>query len=313
MCELITVVIPAYNAADRIIECLSSVWSQPGVTTEVIVIDDGSIDNLEGTVQTFCGDSLRYFRQNNAGPAAARNRGILEAKGKYIAFLDADDVWLPGKLAKQLAVLQENPEVALCFTDMMHFENGNKIHHSYLHEKKYFSLTSGWVYKKLLQQCFIFTPSVMVRSQVLNELGSFNESLKIGEDYELWLRIARTYQVAFIDEPLLIRHRHGGNITANTGLYIHSLIRMYEMELKYNAANRANQKIIFNSLAELYFNLGYFLFAEASFPEARKAFFRSFSYKPNIESFRLLICSCLPSSLKKFLRRVRTRFTKKAK
>jgi len=296
MHELISVVIPVYNAADKIKDCLDSVWSQSGVTLEVIVVDDGSTDNLAERVHEICGDSVRYIRQDNAGPAAARNRGIREAQGAYIAFLDADDIWLPGKLAKQLHIFESNQALGLCFTDMKHYENGMKVHDSYLHEKNYVYASGGWIYENLLRHCFVFTPTVMVRKRVLDDLGGFNESFKIGEDYELWLRISSKYEADFIDEPLVIRHRHADNITSDSYLYLSSVILMMEQELAKHPGNSLKAKLIKKYLAELHFNLGYDYFCKFNLAKARETTLKSIGYNKSIKSFVQLFYCFLPAS-----------------
>lgn len=293
---MISVVIPAYNTAEHIVACLDSVYLQKDVDYEVLVIDDGSDDNLLQTIEAQnYPANFHYFSQHNSGAAAARNNAIQKAQGNYIAFLDADDEWVPGKLSKQLMYLQKNKNVGLCFCDMMHIVNGTKIHNSYLHEREYKHVSSGWIYEKLLRECFIFTPTVLVRRDVLQKVGDFNEALHIAEDYDLWLRIADHYEIGFIDEPLTIRNRHQKNLTSNLPLYLDSSIKQMEAVLDVNRGNKTRVQIIKNRLSQQYFELGYHLAKQHRQNAAQKSYIKSLSFGFNVASIRGL-CKSMVST-----------------
>ncbi len=216
MATLISVVVPACNAQDFLAAALSSVAAQRGpFEIEVVVVDDGSTDATAGVARRHAG--VACLQQPNRGPAAARNAGIAATRGEFVAFLDADDLWPPGKLAAQLAVLQRHPQAALVFGDCRQFGAGGPW------PKTQFEAdglgantwTTGDIvpdaYRRLLGENFITTGSVLVRRSVLAAVGGFAEDLRLVEDLELWLRIARAHAIAWCDTVCLLRRRHAAN------------------------------------------------------------------------------------------------------
>jgi glycosyltransferase involved in cell wall biosynthesis len=203
MC-VVSVIIPAYNAESTISSALDSVFIQnlDPAQFKIIIIDDGSQDATVQIVKKYKNkypDRINLVRQKNAGPAAARNAGVALADTPYIAFLDADDRWLQGKLQAQIEVLNKNPGVALVCTPM----NGKK-----------FKSRSDLIkisYKSLLLSNRIYTSSVIVRKNVFTALGQFNPTRRLSEDYELWLKIAATSTILAINRPYLL-------YTKNTGI-----------------------------------------------------------------------------------------------
>jgi glycosyltransferase involved in cell wall biosynthesis len=296
--KLISVVIPAYNAAKTIVRCLESVFCQEGVPYEVVVVDDGSTDETGSLVEKGYKNKVRYIRQENSGPAAARNRGIRESRGNYIAFLDADDEWLPGKLQLQHSALRDNPALGFCFTDMSHWVDGSELHRSYLHERGYRFVSSGRIYDSLLRECFVFTPSVVVPRAVLDEVGLFDETLRIAEDYDLWLRIADTQEVLFIDRPLVKRHRNGANITGNLLLYAESSISMMERLLCCQKGNQPRKRIISERLAITHNHAGYHCRKKGLTHAARLHFLKSLAYRPNLDAIKGLLIAAIPARMR---------------
>ncbi|WP_158288819.1 glycosyltransferase family 2 protein [Rubrivivax albus] len=193
----VSVLMPAYNAAATIDAALDSALRQQGVTLEVVVVDDGSQDDTVARARAH-GPCVRVVSQANAGPQAARNRALAEARGQYVAFLDSDDQWLPGKLAAQCRALGRNTSAAAVFTGW-HFwhpeANGSFVApaalvHSVVTDDIDRAL-SGWLYTRLLLDVCMLTTTVMVRRETLQRLGGFDPDLRVGEDYDLWLRLSR--------------------------------------------------------------------------------------------------------------------------
>lgn len=218
MTPLVSVVIPAYNAVDYLEDCLASVFSQRCyIPLEVIVVNDGSTDGTLEKLRTLSG--LTCLTQGNLGPAAARNAGIRQAQGEFIAFLDADDLWPEDKLQKQITLLQQHPDAAMCFGDCRQFNNEQRWPHTLFEEGGH--IGRDWrpgpympdAYFKLLRSNFITTGSVVVRRQILEDIGGFDESLGLVEDLELWLRIARHYPVVWSKDVCLLRRRHADNLS----------------------------------------------------------------------------------------------------
>ena len=180
---IISVVIPTYNRRDLLNRALLSVFAQGLLPTEIIVIDDGSTD---GTALMIAKEfpSVRYYRQENVGVSSARNLGIHHAKGDWLAFLDADDEWLPNKLSQQSKALLSTPESKVCHTEEMWIRNGIRVNPA----KKY-AKTGGWIFNKCLLLCAISPSTVMIHRSVFDAIGVFDTDFPVCEDYDLWLRI----------------------------------------------------------------------------------------------------------------------------
>ena len=217
-CPLISVIIPAYNAEAHLADCLSSVKHEAAAFAhETIVIDDGSADATAEIARRHSG--VRCITQVNAGPSAARNRAIAEARGEFVAFLDSDDLWPVGKLEAQIRILSTHPEIALIFGDCRQFDAKGPYPRTEFHANHLGEAAWGLgpvvpdAYARLLEVNFITTGSVIVRRAVLQEVGGVAEDLRLVEDLELWLRIARRYPIGWCGGVCLLRRRHDANIS----------------------------------------------------------------------------------------------------
>jgi glycosyltransferase involved in cell wall biosynthesis len=192
----VTVIIPVYNAASTIQKCLDSVLCQTVKVLEIIVINDGSTDNTDLVIQEFKEENnlknLFVIFQENSGPARARNGGIKVARGEWIAFLDADDRWLPNKIAKQFEAMEKISNCFILGTGI--FSNDQKMNGLKIYEVTFFGL--------LFVNRFI-TSSVIVSKEIITQF-SFDESKKYSEDYKLWLQIIRFYKGIILKEGLII-------------------------------------------------------------------------------------------------------------
>lgn len=175
---LVSIIIPTHNRPQFTKEAIESIEAQTCQDLEIIVIED----------------------KGQKGPAWARNQGVLKAKGKYLAFLDSDDLWKKDKLEKQLTYLQEHPEYKICYTNEKWLRNGKHLNQRKKHQKFH-----GFIFEQCLPLCIISASSIIMEKQVFHELGGFDESLIVCEDYDLWLRMALKYPIAFIDEQLIIK------------------------------------------------------------------------------------------------------------
>lgn len=218
----ISVIVPCYNA-ERWIEAtlrsvLAQAWSGP---LEVLVVDDGSRDGSAECVRRL-GEPVRLLQQANAGVAAARNHGIREARGDWVAFIDADDIWLPGKLQAQWALLQTEPQAQMSYTAWHVWHCLDPEPDATLlaelaaaggAEPARWSGPSGWIYPDLLLDCEVWTSTVLVSRQLLHDLGGFDERLRIGEDYDLWLRASRRTPILRVPRPLALYRMHPASLT----------------------------------------------------------------------------------------------------
>lgn len=205
---LVSVVIPAYNCARFIGEALDSVFAQSYPALEVIVVDDGSTDDTCRVVEGYR-DRVTLIRQRNAGAAVARNEGIRRAGGEYVALLDADDLWLPGKLRLQIDHLETRRDVAMCCTRWnLLYPNADGSYpverapapHSAPVDPKW----SGWIYCELLLDCEVWTSSVVMRRELAVRVGGFEPELRRGQDYDYWLRASQLTQIDRLDAPLAL-------------------------------------------------------------------------------------------------------------
>ena len=197
---LVSVIIPTFNRAPCVGEAIASVLAQTYPHLELIVVDDGSSDHTSTVVSAFS-QRLVYMQQAHGGVSAARNRGVAASHGELVAFLDSDDLWLPGKVAAQIALLQAHPEVQACYTDEIWIRYGVRVNQRFIHHKY-----SGWVFLPSLSRCIISPSSIMMRRGLWDQLGGFDESLPACEDYDLWLRLSVREPVLLVPERLIIKY-----------------------------------------------------------------------------------------------------------
>lgn len=210
---LVSVIIPTYNRGWIIKEAVDSVLSQNFVNFELIVVDDGSTDNTRDILDAYKND-IKVFRCNNQGVSAARNRGIAQALGKFIAFLDSDDLWMPNKLSMQVDFFNTNKEALICQTEEIWIRNNVRVNPKKRHKK-----LSGMIFEPSLCLCMVSPSAVMIKRELFEAVGLFDESLPACEDYDLWLRISSGYPVYLIDTPLIIkRGGHDDQLSQAPGL-----------------------------------------------------------------------------------------------
>jgi glycosyltransferase involved in cell wall biosynthesis len=215
---LVSVVVPTFNRAGQIGAAVDSVLAQTYPHWELIVVDDGSQDETPLILSAY-GERIRTIRQANRGVSAARNRGILAAAGEFIALLDSDDLWLPDKLAAQVAYFRRHPALMLCQTEEIWVRNGRRVNPKTRHRK-----FAGMIFEKTLPLCLISPSAVMLRRSLLDEVGLFDETLPACEDYDLWLRIAWKYPVGLIETPLIVkRGGHADQLSAMPELDKHRI------------------------------------------------------------------------------------------
>jgi glycosyltransferase involved in cell wall biosynthesis len=212
---LLSVVIPAYNSARFIGEAIESVLAQGHSEIELLVVDDGSTDDTAQLVARH-GNPVTLIRQANAGAAVARNTGMRAARGRYIAFLDADDVWLPGKIDAQLAHLEQHRDVSLCCTrwDLLHPDSSGtyvidppESGRSASDFRSYSTLT----YADLLLDCDVWTSTVVVKRELIHQMGGFDPALRRGQDYDYWLRASRVTPIHRLDASLALYRMGSGH------------------------------------------------------------------------------------------------------
>lgn len=204
---LVSVIIPTYNRAGLIGETIENVLQQTYRNIELIVVDDGSTDDTESVLKAY-GSRIRWTAQKNAGPAAARNRGLGIAQGEIIAFQDSDDSWHPTKIERQVSLLQRGGDSVVCCLCNMTVELADRVVRSFENAPVYPPVEEGiWlnVTEVLATRCILFNQAAAIRRDVLTRIGGFDESFRLMEDVELALRLSLEGPWAFIREPLATR------------------------------------------------------------------------------------------------------------
>jgi glycosyltransferase involved in cell wall biosynthesis len=206
---LVSVIIPTYNRAKFLPAAIDSVLTQTYGQVELIIVDDGSTDDTDQVLSSY-GDRIRVLKQQNAGPAIARNRGIGVATGDIIAFLDSDDQWLPSKLERQVESLKAaGPDVICCLCNCtVLYANGGKTSTFAIADTTPDCATGMWLnpVEVLLNRFVMFNQAIAIRREVLERVGYFDESLRFGEDYELPFRLALEGPWTIIREELVVYH-----------------------------------------------------------------------------------------------------------
>ena len=200
ICTMISVIVPTYNRAHQLPRTLDSILCQSYSPKEIIVVDDGSTDETSDLMTSEYSEIV-FIQQQNTGVSSARNVGIKRASGDWIAFLDSDDEWLPEKLEIQMKALYENPEIKIFHTNEIWIRNGKRVNPKKKHEK-----FGGWIFQKCLPLCCISPSSVIIHKSIFKEIGLFDYSLPVCEDYDLWLRITARNPVLYVEEPFLIKY-----------------------------------------------------------------------------------------------------------
>ena len=199
--EEISVIIPTYNRCYLLKRAINSVIKQTITPKEIIIVDNGSTDQTYQMVSSLFPE-ISYFIEKKRGVSAARNKGILESKSKWIAFLDSDDAWKPTKLEKQMEYSVFNQDkYRIIHTDENWYRNKKFLNQLKKHKK-----SGGNIFKNSLQLCCISPSSVVLKKQIFDDYGLFDENLEVCEDYDMWIRITAKEEVGFLDSPLVFKY-----------------------------------------------------------------------------------------------------------
>lgn len=301
---IISVIIPTYNREKYVVEAVQSVLVQSQKNIEIVVVDDGSTDN---TGKIFADNNyesiVRYYYKPNAGAAAARNFGIKQARGEFIAFLDSDDLLINESLTLQLNRLQSNPRIGLVHGN---FSKISDTHQNLgVRETSYFK---GEIYPDMLSHWSggIATPTVMVPARVLQETGGFDEELGLGEDIDMWRRIARKYEFDHIPQVLATVRSHSGNISGDRFGGAEALHKV--LEKAFEDDPHLPMAVRKRAMGQMHAFAGFNLLADhdaAGMTEARKWFCKAISFTPgNITAYLGWCATFIPINVRKLLGKI---------
>lgn len=326
---LVSVIIPTYNASDTIEMTLDSIFAQTYKNHEIIVVDDGSTDRTSEILWPLANSGkIHLIIQENFGPSAARNAGIMSARGEYIAFLDSDDIFATESIERRVKVLTDHSDVSLVFTDFC-FGDDIKLmdiqtpfyRSKYMLKKfsKSIEKVDGLVYffkKDFFRNSILnnIEPSiitVIVRRVCLDKIGLFDESLRNAEDSDMWFRIQKEYKVAFIDQPLSFYRKLRGGLSSNVEGYCLGGIKFFVKQLSDNDV-RNDVKLVSHIKKKIgyrYGELGDYYFGKGLYTDARRVLLLAIINCPwQGKTFLLLLLSLLPAifiqsikSIKSFL------------
>lgn len=220
----VSVIIPTYNRKNFLKEAILSVLNQNYMHFELIIYDDGSNDGTDELIRSFKKfyDIKYIFSHENRGPSYARNRAVENAKGKFIAFLDSDDLWTKNKLKIQMEYMKKN-NCSICQTEEIWIRNGKIVNPMIKHTKP-----SGFIFERCLDLCVVSPSSVMIEKKLFLDSGGFDESLPACEDYDLWLRLSLKTPIYLIDKKLVIK-RGGHNDQLSRNIPYLDRFRVYSM------------------------------------------------------------------------------------
>lgn len=273
---LVSVVIATYNMGQYVTQAVDSILGQEYPFVEAIVVDDGSTDNtLEALSRYNDRDRVKIIHQNNAGQAAAKNRGLLEAGGKYIGFCDADNLWLPHKLKRQLPLFKDFNDQAVIYGDGMLIDADGKNLPNRQIERH-----SGWITGLLLIDNFVSFNTALVPKQIIDHVGGFDESFSMGIDYDLWLRISVNYPFFYLPEQLIKYRIWGGQMSTKMDERFANCFRIVNNFLK-NHQGSVTKLEVRRGWAHTYVSRANWRAAQKEYQKALQDYIRAFTYKPN--------------------------------
>jgi len=289
---LVSVIIPTFNRASLLLSAIESVLDQDGVSTEIVVVDDGSTDGTAEMLRPYVDrKQIVYLRRTESqGPAAARNLGIDTSRGDYICFLDSDDTLSADSLRIRLTALQHRPEVGLLFSDYdeARLENGSRViscrnalsareqlqrearGHVEEVDGHLHLFSSTLFYDLLVLRRLVWTGTVMIPRHVLQEVGLFSETHRIAEDIDLWFRIARKHKLAYLDKSTATYLLHGDGITNNFALYYGSTVSVLADFLASAEMPLAYKDKIERKIAAYCYDLGAHYLTQTDYAQARR-------------------------------------------
>lgn len=325
----VSVIIPSYNSAHCIQRAIQSVLNQTYRNFEIIVVDDGSTDTTRELVTAYADSRIRYIFQRNGGVSAARNRGIHEASGELVAFLDADDVWFNDKLAVQIECMKQIPQASLVFSDFSasNYKKTTIVSYSYqafnfFNEYKYglsniflnretvrsyggdVEVHWGDVFEYLVFGNFILPSTVLMKKDVITVVGLFNEKYRVAEETEFFLKVAKNHVLAYVNKPLTLyclpdsTHLSGKN---NTEQLIRNNIEILSNHLSQSNPGTQVAKVR-KAMGRCYYRLSYYYLSVLECKNARASGVQAIHFDSvQWRAYLIFFLSFLPNSMIRIL------------
>lgn len=240
----VSVVIPTFNCDRFIQRTVDSALAQTYRDFEIIVVDDGSTDGTRSIIADF-GPRVRYFFQSNQGASAARNRAIESATGEFIAYLDADDLWAPDKLARQVEYLDAHPACGMIHTEVAVVDEQDSVLHTRFNQETQRAVPHGACLRQLLQQSHIQTLTVVERRSAFDRAGTFDLRLPVAQDYLHWIQVVlEGYEIGYLPDPLGLYRWRVGSLMSSQRRLLGDFVRIYQILLAEHALERTYSRDI---------------------------------------------------------------------
>ena len=243
--DTVSVVIPTLNRSDLLKRAISSVLMQTLVPDEIIVVDNGSSDETDIMVSSLF-PTIKYLVERKKGVSAARNRGIRFAQSNWIALLDSDDTWKPNKIEKQLQFANQNKGLRLIHTNEIWYRNGKLLNQMKKHQK-----SGGNIFEKSLELCCVSPSSSIIKKDVFNDYGFFDEKLEVCEDYDMWIRITAKEEIGYLSEPMVFKYGgHEDQLSKKFWGMDRFRIKSLEKNIENNWFSKEQSKTVYKKLIE---------------------------------------------------------------
>tara|TARA_R110001583_G_scaffold110190_2_gene259159 strand:- start:24 stop:935 length:912 start_codon:yes stop_codon:yes gene_type:complete len=269
MNNLVSVIVPVYNRAHLVSEAIQSILSQTYESVEIIIINDGSTDGSLSILKDYerkFSTQIRVIDQPNQGQIIARNNGIKVAQGKYIAFLDSDDLWLERKLERQMPLFEPGVGLVYSGTEIIN-EEGKTIRVVPADEN-----VMGNIYPQLLVKNRMTGGTVVVTAEALKRVGVFSTDFRAAENWDLWLRICKVYSARVVSDPLIKYRIHSENMSGDGELMLSSKLQIIEKHCDLHSKDAVTARYSRRAYADYHYRMGLNYFAAAQYQRARKEF-----------------------------------------
>jgi glycosyltransferase involved in cell wall biosynthesis len=287
---LVSIIVPAYNCENYISETLLSLFEQDYPNIEIIVVNDGSTDGTLNLLKTYA-EKVLLIDQVNTGVSGARNQGIQAARGEFISFCDSDDLWAPQKVSEQVNYFADHPNVAMVYCGWHVWKADNegrfivpKEFKSPVNPSEIDLSESGWIYHKLLLDCICLTSTVMLRKNIVSDIGVFDTDLACGEDYDYWLRISRITEIHKLKSKLVL-YRSIQQSISHMPTQVHYEYRVLENAISRWGTTGPNGEqpiagLLTKRFAQMQFDFGYLHFKFGDPKTATRSFWNAISLQP---------------------------------